>query len=179
MKALLMARDLPYKDGHFPSVCTWDDYAKWCLAAFRKRDTDGARGADYSQINTCPTTNQEEKDSSHDAGHVTPSTTLERAHDASTLEKEDCGTDERLYQALLDQEDRGVTTSEEVLDHYEEQTVRDTIPPGYFFKGFLAWSLWGLIPVVESSTTTMMKSLLFGNAKEKWTLPSAEGVQVL
>jgi hypothetical protein len=163
MMALVMACDSPYKDGHFPSDCTWDDYAKWCLVVFQRSDTDGAHGADYSQIITCPTTNQEKKDLPRDAGHVTPSMTLERAHNPSTLLKEDGGTYERLSQALLDQEDRGVTTSE-VLEHNEEQTVRDTIPPGYFFKGFLAWSLWGLIPVVESSTTTM-KSLLFGNAK--------------
>jgi hypothetical protein len=140
MMALVMARDSPYKDGRFPSGSNWDDYAKWCLAAFRRSDTDGAHGADNSQIITCPTTNQEERDSSRDAGNVIPLTTLERTHDALTLLKEDGGTDGRSSQALLDQEDRGVTMSE-VLDRNEEQTLRDTIPPGYFFKGFLAWSL--------------------------------------
>ena len=36
------------------------------------------------------------------------------------------------------------------------------VPPvGYFFKGFLAWwCLWGHIPVVDSMSTTTMKSTL-------------------
>jgi hypothetical protein len=64
----------------------------------------------------------------------------------------------------------------EALERNEEQTVRDAIPPGYFFKGFLAWSLWGLIHVVKSSTTTKKSCCL---AMKKWTLPLEKGVQIL
>jgi hypothetical protein len=63
-------------------------------------------GVDNAQIITCPTTNQEEKQSSRDAGHVAPSTILVRAHGALTFLTEDGGSDERSSQALFDQEDR-------------------------------------------------------------------------
>jgi hypothetical protein len=52
-------------------------------------------------------------------------------------------------------------------------------PQGYFFKGYLAWSLWGHISIVDTDPTTMRSSLL-GNGNmehfiwgEDWFLPSS------
>jgi hypothetical protein len=47
-----------------------------------------------------------------------------------------------------------------------EQTpdAGNNCPQGYFFKGYLAWSLWGHIPIVDSGSTTMQSSL-FGDGK--------------
>jgi hypothetical protein len=59
----------------------------------------------------------------------------------------------------------GVTTSEALKQAGKERSYdRGVVAVGCLFKGFLAWSLCGLTPVVESSTTTM-KSTLFGNMK--------------
>ncbi len=44
------------------------------------------------------------------------------------------------------------------IDHNNEIEV----PRNYFFKGFLAWCLWGWIPILPGS---MMKSFLFSDAK--------------
>ena len=149
MMALVMARDLPYKDGCFPSGTNWDDYAKWCLIAFHKSEiSGGVYRADSASTMTsstiCTSNDRQQKDPAVpvDAGQ----------HDvlASTLAENEGGrASERLN---LDG------------DEQVEFTDGGAVPVGYYFKGFLAWSLWGLIPVVESSTTTM-KSTLFGDTK--------------
>ncbi len=46
MMALVMARDLLYKDGSFPSGTNWDDNAKWCLVAFYRSEISGMIRAD-------------------------------------------------------------------------------------------------------------------------------------
>ena len=43
-------------------------------------------------------------------------------------------------------------------------------PQGYFFKGYLAWSLWGHIPIVDSGSTTMPSTLpLKSSSQDKST----------
>lgn len=146
MMALVMARDSPYKDGCFPSGTNWDDYAKWCLVAFHKSEiSGGVYRADSASTMTsstiCTSNDRQQKD---------PAVPVDAGQHDVLAENEGAGrASERLN---LDG------------DEQVEFTDGGAVPVGYFFKGFLAWSLWGLIPVVESSTTTM-KSTLFGDTK--------------
>ena len=139
----MMARDSPYKDGSFPPDTNWDDYAKWCLVAFYRSElSSGVYQADSSAITSMPSNDRQQMDATVTGDADRHDTT------APTL-----GGDE------------GGTTSEVLKQDSEEQSHDSgAAPAGYFFKGFLSWSLWGLIPVVESSMTTM-KSTLFGDMK--------------
>jgi hypothetical protein len=47
-------------------------------------------------------------------------------------------------------------------------------PSGYFFKGFLAWCLWGHIPIVENGSTTM-RSFLFTDGKASTSFGRRKG----
>ena len=147
MMALVMARDSPYMDGSFPFGTYWDDYGKWCPVAFYRSEISGVYRADSASTMNSSTTSTCNDRYQMDPG--TPGDAGQHDITAPTLG-----------------EDNGGTTSETLEQGGEERSndAGGTVPVGYFFKGFLAWSLWGLIPVVESSSTTI-KSTLFGDAK--------------
>jgi hypothetical protein len=48
-------------------------------------------------------------------------------------------------------------------------------PLGYFFRGFLAWCLWGHIPIVENGSTTM-RSFLFTDGKASTSFGRKKGM---
>lgn len=54
------------------------------------------------------------------------------------------------------------TTTPPTLPEPQPTDAVDKVPPNYFFKGFLAWCLWGHLPIVGGEA---MKSSLFTEAK--------------
>lgn len=182
MLALVTDATSPYKDGTYPSGTNWDDYARWCLSAmfnseqsaernavaYREsneevRNSDGERTAAPSNKSntTAATSNAVSNNGDSDDFFDTTSTIsadeqqdAEHQHDKDgsiPLPTTNCTTTTKEY-------DMTHLISTSPADH----SLQGGPPSGYFFKGYLAWCLWGHIPVIQGG----YKSKLFTVAKE-------------
>ncbi|KAI2496986.1 hypothetical protein MHU86_17513 [Fragilaria crotonensis] len=135
MMGLVTASGSPYRDGTFPSGTNWDDYIKWCLVAMQ---SDCDREAKAKLLNVVATTRDE-----------SATTTMMTDSSAGTVTM----TESAVTISQVDNIGR---------DRLVEQ---QPLPPGSFFKpgvGFLAWALWGHIPLHDGE---QMISRLFNEVK--------------
>jgi hypothetical protein len=86
---------------------------------------------------------------------------MTNANQATEQQEDEEGTNAGGASEAVQDKSGGASLSASVV---EDQVVVVVPPVGYFFKGFLAWCLWGHIPVVDSASTTM-KSTLFSDGK--------------
>jgi hypothetical protein len=136
MMSLVTASGCPYRDGTFPSGTNWDDYILWCLVAMQH---ESAREANKEKL----------------ASKSAPATTETAA--AALLAP---------TQADKNEGDGVVEEEAPAYIHTALGSSRTTtFPSGVFFKagvGFLAWALWGHIPIHDGEK---MISHLFSEVK--------------
>jgi hypothetical protein len=142
MMGLVTASGSPYRDGTFPSGTNWDDYILWCLVAMQE---DCAREESLK------------------------ATSKAAAKAATTKE----GDNNDKPSSVVQMQGTGTTTPAGAGVEEEKEEVAEpratesttTVPSGSFFKagiGFLAWALWGHIPLCPGEG---MISLHFSEAK--------------
>jgi hypothetical protein len=137
MMAIVKRKDSPYKDGRFPSGSNWEDYILWCLIEMGKEcDREEAE-----KIDSAPKEAVAEK----------------------VLTVNDKGTGgEEQGEGKPAPVVAGIGTSNSFSAEEE-----DRHPNKKFFKcgsGFIAWALWGHIPIIDSSG---MQTDFFSDAKKK------------
>ena len=164
MTAIVTASNSPYKDGNYPSGTNWEDYIQWCITAMKK-----AVAAEK-------------------AGMIVASPLLQKAmaEKAMMLDSADDvlagADDELLNKDVTDVAPELVvgTTAEDGSNEFENddltssvvnlsdtvfvcaETDEADVPDGTFFKGFIAWCLWGHITITNDPE---MKSMAFTESK--------------
>jgi hypothetical protein len=143
MMGLVTASGSPYRDGTFPSGTNWDDYILWCLVAMQE---DCVRGeASKAAVKATRKEGDKEQDERNSSVVQTPVQT-----ETGTTTPAGAGDEEEKEEEVVAPRATGSTTS---------------VPSGSFFKagiGFLAWALWGHIPLCPGEG---MISLHFSEAK--------------
>ncbi len=154
MMSIATASNSPYKDGNFPSGTNWDDYIKWCIVEMKKVMADekagmiAKPGLTISQIvattartvaTTTPAAEEEEE------------VEILAVDNASFPDVLDCVLADKLLVGGVEDEFAG-----------PPENAVDNEPDGKFFKGFIAWCLWGHIPIENDED---MKSMLFTESK--------------
>jgi hypothetical protein len=145
MMSIATASNSPYKDGNFPSGTNWDDYIKWCVVEMKKVVADEKAGmiakpglTTISQIVATTTRTV-----------VTTPPAAEEEEEVEIL-----AVDNASFPDVLD-----CVANDEFAG--PENAVDDE-PDGKFFKGFIAWCLWGHIPIENDED---MKSMSFTESK--------------
>jgi hypothetical protein len=148
MMALVTGTASPYKNGTFPSGMTWDDYARWCLSAFHHSEC----GVSKSYVHF----GEESKDEQRADEVTVDAETTKMSSSTSALDENSDAT--AMQQDYIQQSQLPVLPS----NNTDPLSPLPSVPTGYFFKGYLAWCLWGHIPVAPQSAST---STLFTDAK--------------
>ncbi|KAI2510078.1 hypothetical protein MHU86_4372 [Fragilaria crotonensis] len=133
LTAIVTASNSPYKDGNFPSGTNWDDYIYWCLAAMKKAVVEKA---------VLPG----EKAAVLVAEKPPPVQVQRVVGDAAARNTGDC-----------------VMLSPHAVTEDSNVPIGKEEPDGTFFKGFMAWCLWGHIPILVNDVE--MKSIQFTDTK--------------
>ena len=181
MMAIVTRKGSPYKDGRFPSGSNWDDYILWCLIEMGKEydreeaariDTElkkvaGAEkatanaGGIVSIANVQTSVVSSNKDTN--AGNSSSRSNANAAGSASNdLDSAGSLVIESSGGGGGDEQQGGGTS--DLLGADDEE---DKYPNKKFFKcgpGFIAWALWGHIPILDSAG---MQGDFFGDAKKK------------
>ena len=171
MMALVTRSDSPYKDINYtPSGTNYEDYVKWCLSAMynAEQNAEKARSkyenknkkildalikvlhstifltALLFQVTTGNLSNNMNSSTNNNGGNSTNGN--DNHHDDDNMDS--LSPEEVPYPS---------SANNNGIDNHEVE-----VPRNYFFKGFLAWCLWGWIPIVPGST---MKSFLFSDGK--------------
>ncbi len=167
--ALVTDATSPHNGGSYPFGMNWDDYSKWCLSKFYKSEHCTAKGVVEFQER-----HKEEVDA---AGETRALTTNKISMSAltgavSTVAKANNADGEiadNTLAALREEAEQQSISRQTDKEHEHELpcSTKDNSslqapPPGYFFNGYLAWSLWGHIPIIQGG----YKSRLFTDAKE-------------
>jgi hypothetical protein len=144
MMGLVTASGSPYRDGTFPSGTNWDDYILWCLVAMQE-DCSREESLKAAAEATRKEGGEKEQPNSTSVVRQTP---------------------------VPDQGMTGTTTVGAGADKEKEKVESPatagsttTVPSGTYFKagvGFLAWALWGHIPLCPGEG---MISIHFSEAK--------------
>ena len=134
MMALVMAPGSPYRDGTFPSGTNWDDYIKWCIVAWQK---ECEREAGEKKITRMP---------------ALPAAATDSTASTTAAEENEIATATAAAHANANAQDAAGAG------------VKDPNPYMKGGSGFLAWALYGHIPLHDGAG---MASLLFSEAKAK------------
>ena len=145
MMSIATASNSPYKDGNFPSGTNWDDYIKWCVVEMKKVVADEKAGMIAAKPGL--TISQVVATTARTVATTTPAAEEEE-------EVEILAVDNASFPDVLD-----CVANDEFAG--PENAVDDE-PDGKFFKGFIAWCLWGHIPIENDED---MKSMLFTESK--------------
>ena len=145
--ALVMARDSPYKDGTFPSGTNWDDYANWCLAAYYTSENHASSLATSTVIDPQALPANDVAAAAFAGGAAAPAAPAAPDTPGGTVSQQPVPAEDHNHEEQRESEDLLVQPPGKGAALLEP-------PVGYFFKGFLAWSLFGPIPVLETSATT-------------------------
>jgi hypothetical protein len=161
MTAIVTASNSPYKDGNFPSGTNWDDYIRWCITAMKKCVAAEKAGmiieSPLLQKELAEKAIMAAENSPDDVGLATDNDKLlneERADDVT-----DVGLEFMVDAPTV--EDATNVSTELVVDVPTGEDDADG-PDGTFFKGFVAWCLWGHIPITIDPE---MKSMAFTDSK--------------
>lgn len=147
MMALVTDTTSPYQNGTYPSGMTWDDYAKWCLSAFYNSEC----GTPKSNVNFEVHNNHQERYENE--------TAVESVDETSMMRTTSSAPPVNKHSDILDSMTMELDTN--LVPNADPSSSLSPAPAGYFFKGYLAWCLWGHIPVSQSEST----STLFTDAK--------------
>ena len=136
MMAIVKAKGSPYREGAFPSGTNWEDYILWCLVEMGK-ECDREEAAKIEKV---------------------------AAAAAAAAAAETAATPEAAATPTMNDrvEEEGVVVVSDPLPG-----EMDSYPDASFFKcgvGFLAWALWGHIPIHDSAG---MKTEFFDETKKK------------
>jgi hypothetical protein len=144
----------PYKDGNYPSGTNWDDYIYWCLAAMKKVVVEKAVGGEtatvvvaekHPAVQTQRVVGDAAAGNTGDRLALSPNAVTEDSNNELPVNKE-LATSNKPPPAVGD-----------MMSFGNEE------PDGTFFKGFMAWCLWGHIPIPSNDAD--MKSLQFTDTK--------------
>jgi hypothetical protein len=142
MMAIVTRKGSPYRDGKFPSGTNWEDYILWCLIEMGKE---------------CDRAEAEKIDS-----------VVVVATNSNVVEGEKANGQARGGDVGFSGEDDNEKndTPSIVANSSEDSDEADRYLDKTFFRcgvGFLAWALWGHIPIHNSAC---MQSDSFGNLKK-------------
>jgi hypothetical protein len=142
MMAIVTRKGSPYRDGKFPSGTNWEDYILWCLINMGKE---------------CDRAEAEKIDS-----------VVVVATNSNVVEGEKANGQARGGDVGFSGEDDNEKndTPSIVANSSEDSDEADRYPDKTFFRcgvGFLAWALWGHIPIHNSAC---MQSDSFGDLKK-------------
>ena len=154
MMAIVTASNSPYKDGNFPSGTNWDDYITWCIVTMKKEMMMTEKPSPSPACSAAAAATgidqlDESSISNNGAGGAAGSTGSSAAIRSAGGNVNDTA---RSNDVLITNESNDV-------NHGSDELYANRVP----FKGFLAWCLWGHIPIDDS--TTNMKSLQFTDSK--------------
>jgi hypothetical protein len=141
MMALVTAPGCPYRDGDFPSGTNWDDYILWCLDAIqvefeREEKARQPRGMQTAMSGPIVMTMNE-------PARITITTTTDDTPSvAATLPE--------------------ITAATSAARQQGDKRGTEKNPYFKFGVGFLAWALWGHIPIQDGAA---MASMLFNESK--------------
>ncbi|KAI2499569.1 hypothetical protein MHU86_14930 [Fragilaria crotonensis] len=142
MMAIVTRKGSPYRDGKFPSGTNWEDYILWCLIEMGK-ECDRAEAEKIDSV-VVVATNRNVVEGEKANGRA-------RGGDVGFLGEDD-----------NEQND----TPSILANSSEDSDEADRYPDKTFFRcgvGFLAWALWGHIPIHNSAC---MQSDSFGDLKK-------------
>jgi hypothetical protein len=133
---------------------TWDDYAKWCLSASHNSDF----GASKTSVHFAE--NHDEQGQAELIAVDANEAAKMMSNSTSTVNKSsDCRDSHHSIDGAIQQDDE---QSQSPTNHTDQlSSLPPPAPAGCFFKGYLAWCLWGHIPFSQSGST----SSLFTDAK--------------
>lgn len=134
MMGLVTALGSPYRDRTFPSGTNWDDYIKWCLVAMQN---DCDREAKMKLLNVATTESAVAMRTTATIVAVETPCTVARMTMTTTTTENAAAT--------------AATTTTQVNNDGAGAIEQHSLPgSASFFKagvGFLAWALWGHIPL--------------------------------
>jgi hypothetical protein len=181
MLALVMDATSPYRDGSYPSGMNWDDYARWCLSAMYNSEQStitpknavAVQGSKVEVRN--PTEETTAEPSKESIATVMTMNAINNNDDCDDFFDTASTLREQQQDAEQGEDGHESSTRRGEMDNEQQHDVIPLLstntncsffeggpPAGYFFKGYLAWCLWGHIPVIQGS----YKSKLFTVAKE-------------
>ena len=142
MMAIVTRKGSPYRDGKFPSGTNWEDYILWCLIEMGK-ECDRAEAEKIDSVVVV----------------ATKSKNVVEGEKANGARGGDVG--------FLGEDDNEQNDTPSILaNSSEDSDEADRYPDKTFFRcgvGFLAWALWGHIPIHNSAC---MQSDSFGDLKK-------------
>ena len=125
---LVTALGSPYRDGTFPSGTNWDDYIKWCLVAMQNEYDRELKTKAFNAVTTT------------ESAATATTTTRTTIESAATM-------------SMTATESVAATTTQGYNDGDYGVVEQQPLPAsGSYFKagvGFLAWALWGHIPLYD------------------------------
>ena len=180
MQALVTSAKSPYKNGTFPSGTNWDDYINWCLNAMYESDQtaeEDTEAADAGDQVTAATEASARTEAAAEEQMAVTGATEASARTEAAVEEQMAVTGAAQGQGVLDtteeveEEQVLAAAADKVVENAmvveqvtvtQEGTEEHKAPATYFFKGFIAWCLWGFIPVNDDFS---MRSSLFSDSK--------------